>query len=31
MENSEKVNQPRKNFVKITGHLLYTEEQLQEF
>lgn len=31
MEKSGKVNQPRKNFVKITGQLLYTEEQLQAF
>ena len=31
MEKSGKVNQPRKNFVKITGQLLYTEEQLQTF
>lgn len=31
MEKSGKVNQPRKNFVKITGQLVYTEEQLQAF
>lgn len=31
MGKMEKVEQPRKNFVKITGRLLYTEEQLQTF
>ena len=31
MKNSEKVKQPHKNFVKIMGQLLYTEEQLQAF
>lgn len=31
MKNSKKVVKPRKNFVKITGQLRYTEEQLQAF
>lgn len=31
MEKSKQVCLPRKNFVKVTGQLLYTEEQLQAF
>lgn len=31
MEKNKKVNLPRKNFVKVTGQLVYTDEQLQAF